>query len=226
MAKCNHCNINLQYTNNTCPLCNREIIDIKDNNQNERLYPRYNRINEDRLKVNIVKRMYVFLSISVVLICMLINILVWQGVAWSLCVASLIGYGWILIDHTVISKKSIGSKVLVQFFGLALMFLIVDSLDGKVYWAMNYALEFLCVIALIVASIFSFKRNDEAIDYLHSQIALMAISIIPVILFFVGVINVGWSVVAVVFTIIVSILAMLLFHSKQYKEEMKMRLYF
>lgn len=223
MKKCSHCNIYAQGFFSQCPLCNRELKQ-SENSIRERdvsLYPKYAiktaAASGFRARIMCLALASVFVS----LVCLIINLLTWNSVAWFVWAAALIGYGWLVSRHTTMRDKSAGEKILAQITYCTFLLIALDFSNGKPGLILNFLLPFFCIACIGMINVVTHKNKAVWKQYFEYQLKVVIISLIPMILYFLGVIKVLWPSLASAFFAAVTIFAMLLFYYKQYANEIK-----
>lgn len=164
MKYCTHCKTKVDTDHTHCPLCFREIKDINEATcePTEKFFLERKQ-NETTIKNNsFVTKLFVFLSICAVTICFLINYLVDQSLLWSALVFSCIVYIWILISHTIISRRGVFEKVLFQVLGLMLVLAISEVLSSDKNWLQSYVFPSIVMVAVLSLLMITFIRSDKS----------------------------------------------------------------
>lgn len=223
MNKCSHCNIYTQDFLAQCPLCNRELkqSENSDCNRDTSLYPKYAIKTAAASGFRALTMCLALSSVFVSLVCLIINLLTWNSVAWFVWAAAFIGYGWLVSRHTSMRDKNAGEKILAQLTYCTFLLTSLDFSNGKPGLILNFLLPFLCIICIGMINFVTYRNKAIWKQYFEYQLKIVIISLVPMILYFVGIINVLWPSLASAFFAVVTIFAMLLFYYKQYTNEIK-----
>lgn len=164
MKYCTHCKAKINTDRTHCPLCFREIKDLEnscDCEQTEKMFLERKQ-NETHIKNNsFVTKLFVFLSICAVSICGVINYLVNRNLLWSLLVLSGIVYIWILIAHTIISRRGSFEKVLFQVLGIMFVLSISELISDDKNWLQSYVFPSIVMATVFTLLMITFIRKDK-----------------------------------------------------------------
>lgn len=160
MKYCKECKVKVDSDRDYCPLCFREL-----SGEGESDTPLFaeRKTNEHSNKRNdFVTRLFVFMTICVVSICVIINLMITPDVLWSLSVVSGLVYVWILIAHTIISRRGIFEKVLFQI--LSIMFILwTSSLISPTHdWLQEYVFPSVSLTVLTVLVMIILIKKDKS----------------------------------------------------------------
>lgn len=220
MKVCQKCKVNVDTYRKTCPLCGQILHDDENNREYENLYPDYEFPNR---KVNLVMRILLFASISSIGIALMVNILTFSGSYWSFYVILGVLYAWILLRITIISRKNIADKLLIQLFALSILTYGVELISESSGWALEYVVPFLCIATTIAIVIIIMIKPMRYSDYVSYFLIIFLISWVPLILYFSSVINIAWpSVTAASFSLMI-LFGMITFADRATKDELKKR---
>ena len=145
MKKCNECNIDVNSIRKTCPLCGQLLKADKEKSIDYHLYPQY--LHTEK-KANLVLRIFLFISLVVILVSMLINLLTYNDSKslWSLYVILGVWYGWVLLRYTILSRLNIAGRLLLQMISISLIVIGVEKVSKGSGWALEYVIPFICII--------------------------------------------------------------------------------
>lgn len=223
MNKCSHCNIYAQGYLSQCPLCNRDLKQSEHLNPeiDESMYPKYAIKTAAASGFRARTVCLALASVFVVIACFIINLLTWNSVAWFVWAAAIIGYGWLVSRHTAMRVKNAGEKILAQLMYCTFLLTALDFSNGIPGFILNFMLPVLCIVCIGIINVVTYKNKEIWKQYFEYQLKIVVISLIPMILYFLGIINVLWPSLASAFFAAVTIFAMLLFCYKQYANEIK-----
>lgn len=179
MKKCEKCNININTTKKQCPICFNELDGEYDteNPQNFNL----EKYSDNTPKKNLLlTKIFTFLSIVIITSCLFINFLTNTKLWWSSIVIVGILYIWILIRHTILSKRSTFEKLIFQFFGIFALVLTTNWISGG-EWFWNYFVPSASIITttvLLFIILINKKRSDLVVSFFFMSIILIIFSIV------------------------------------------------
>lgn len=183
MSRCRQCNLEVLDETERCPLCGSVLeptIEV------ENMYPDVRIMTR---KLMLYSRIYLFVAIvtEVLLIC--INYYSESEIWWSLITGIGLFYGYMVIRFAILGKTGYKAKIIVLTLLAILLAIAIDFLVGYNGWSVNYILP--SGILLIDAGIFllMFINHRNWQSYLMWQIFMIVCSMVPVILYWVGIIT-------------------------------------
>lgn len=224
MKRCNQCNVKVSTTRKTCPLCGH-FLDTIDNEQVLTTYPQYQPPVHKR---NLFLKILVFLLIASSGISLLVNLIYYNDNLWSLYVIGGSIYLWILFKSTILSKKPIAKKLIIQMIFISLVVAIIDFASNKTIingWSVSYvipALSFATTIANII--VVMIKRMKYS-DYILYFLGTIFLGFVPFILYLFNITNILWPSLSAACLSIITILGMIIFGDRHTKDEIKKRLH-
>ena len=115
MKHCKHCNVDVNDTKDYCPLCFNRLEGERD--ERPALYLERENNNRGRKNSHILRNIFLFLAICTLIVCTFVDYQTgWSR--WSVIVDFSILYVWILVAHTIISRRSAFEKIFFQLIGL------------------------------------------------------------------------------------------------------------
>ena len=183
MSRCRQCNLEVLDETERCPLCGSVLeptIEV------ENMYPDVRIMTR---KLMLYSRIYLFVAIvtEVLLIC--INYYSESEIWWSLITGIGLFYGYMVIRFAILGKTGYKAKIIVLTLLAISLAIAIDFLVGYNGWSVNYILP--SGILLIDAGIFllMFINHRNWQSYLMWQIFMIVCSMVPVILYWVGIIT-------------------------------------
>lgn len=175
MKRCEHCNVDVATTHDTCPLCFRELVD-KDGVESLDMYKEKPVKPVIKHRVLLIK-IFLFLSIITSVTCLTINLMVKAIPMWSLLVIVGIVYCWVLICHTILSKRSIFEKMLLQIGVVVGLLFICEWVAAGSKWMVDYVIPSISMVAILVLFILS-----QALKFHKGVLSFFIMTIILIIL--------------------------------------------
>lgn len=189
MKHCPECDVQISTETDRCPLCHGEITD--DNSGAASLkYPHYEPLARKRFKtITAVSVAAVLLIITTVVI----NILTWQGNAWSAILAGYVLYVWIFGLLSFNTRIHTGLKLLAHAVVLPLLLLNTNALSGKdetftkLSWAISWGMPIIFLCFIIAVSIVMLTRKHNKREYVFFQFSLCIFGLVPFVVVMFGV---------------------------------------
>ena len=135
MKYCKNCKINVDADRNYCPLCFRELKTINEESVGE--YPFMERRKNEHVtqSTHLLLKIFLFLSVSIISVCTLVNLLINPETLWCLLVGFSLIYVWILVAHTILSRRGVFEKIFMQLVGVMLILWACEILSlNKEHW--------------------------------------------------------------------------------------------
>ena len=175
MKRCEHCNVDVATTHDTCPLCFRELVDI-GGRETPDLFKEKQPKPVIKHRVLLIK-IFLFLSIIAAASCLTVNLMVKPIPMWSLVVIVSILYCWVLICHTILSERSIFEKLLLQIGVVVGLLFLCEWVAAGGKWMVDYVIPAISMSAILVLFILS-----QALKYHKGVLSFFIMTIILVLL--------------------------------------------
>lgn len=178
MKHCDKCKITINTNKKQCPLCYGEL-DGECDKDTPPVYSYVKQVDNMGRKNYFLSRLFLFFTFCTLAISIFINILTSPTVWWTLIVGTSILYVWILVRHTIISRRNIFEKALFQFVGVLSIVLATNYVSGGGDWFWTYVVPSAALLTTTVMLIFSSinkKRNDYLLSIFVMSIVLLIIS--------------------------------------------------
>lgn len=160
-------------------------------------------------KGEIILKVFVFSSIILAFILLLINKLTTPNVPWAQIANCGIIYTWIVVIYSIRRNTNIGGHVLLQILAISLALLYIDKRLGYLGWSMNLGIPIVLIasnVTMFVLTIISYKKY---IKYAIYQLVIVLLSILPFIIMsmknielsILGIVAIGVSILNFIVTI-------------------------
>ncbi|MDD4212469.1 MAG: DUF6320 domain-containing protein [Bacilli bacterium] len=217
MRKCPNCLVEVKTNRKTCPLCGQLLT---GDGSNLPTHPPY---QPQSKHINLFLRITLFITIVAGLVSVLINILTYEGVMWAGYVILGLIYMWIIIKSTILSRRNIAKKLLIQMIALSLIVIGIENLSQTSGWALDYVVPSICGLSVIAIIILIVSKKMRYNDYLLYLITTILISFVPIILYWTDVVGVLWPSVTSATIGVITIVGMVIFADTATKDELKKR---
>lgn len=233
MKYCRKCKLKINTRYSFCPLCAAQLTDgqngagkpdaeLELSDSEDDLYPRYIGVN----RYNLFLRVLVFASIVSASTCLLINLLNYNGMLWSLLVAGGIGFFWAALVYPIAARKNIGHHITVDAASACVFFIVAQFVIGTKGWSLDYVVPFLFMAATTFISLVILIKRMKWREYALYQFIAILLGLLPVISVIAGLVMIKWPSIVSAFYSFVTLLGMFIFADKKYKNELIKRFHF
>lgn len=222
MKTCKRCKVIIREDSNICPLCRTVLTNI-DEESIDKIYPS---IDVNPHKYNIIKRIFLFVSILSAAGSILTNYLTYNGVIWSAITIAAIIYFWVIMSYSIKRNRNIASQILVQVVCTSILTIIMDNAIGYIGWSVNHVIPEIMILANVAVLILVFVNRMYWYTYVLNQIVIAVCGLIPGVLFLCGVIKVPLPTILATATSFIVLVVMIIFGDKTIKSELKRRFHF
>jgi magnesium-transporting ATPase (P-type) len=222
MKTCPDCQLTVESGEDRCVLCGAVL---EDDHQSlfRKNFPTDIVPIRKRKKINLFANIALFSSVTIIALCVLINVLTWQGVAWSIIVAGGLAVAWALIGLPIIGESNLNNMLITQMICLQLFLILIDLIFDYSGWSINYAYPFIYILVGLAVAIFVIIYRVNWRDYLMTLFVIAVLGVIPVLFLLFGWVTVPWpSYLAILFAVLCT-LALLTFSSQKFGWELKKR---
>ncbi|MGN0427501.1 MAG: DUF6320 domain-containing protein [Agathobacter sp.] len=184
MSKCKNCGVEILDPTDKCPFCHW-VLD-PDHSQKEAMYPDARIIFR---KFHFLENLVLFLSIVTIAIVIGINFWINPDFLWSFVVALALIYVNVILRFAILGKSGYQLKTISLLIVAVVLLVGIDYLTGYHGWALNFVFPsaiLLLDLGIVILMIVN-RRNWQS--YMMIQILSVLLSLIPVILFFTGIIS-------------------------------------
>lgn len=219
MKYCKKCGINISGTDRRCPLCFAKLEPV-DEEVESAGYPE---LGMFYIKASFLLRLFLLFSIAGSLTCLLINLLFWRGILWSLIVVTTLILTWETVGLMILSRKNAGLKVMAQTVAVLLLVISIDAVTGWNQWSIGIVTPFIIIAATFTMTVILYVKRAKWREYMLFQFIITVNGFIPGILALCGLTKNVWPGAAAALYSFLTFLGMLLFANRQFKSELKKR---
>lgn len=216
---CASCRLDVDAGLEHCPLCGAKLTDSPEENT---LYPPLTTPQTEKHRT-FTEELYLFLSLVFIGGSVALNIIFWNGILWSVSVAAVILYAWIIIQFTVFSPKSGGVKIGLNMLGAAAVLAAFDYTAGYAGWFLNFGLPVVLIAGLIAIDLYSYIHKSKWKDNLAFAIFYVILGAIPLILYFTKITDAWLPALLCAVAAGITILGLIRFSVRYFAEEMRKR---
>ena len=225
MKFCDECQVKVETSGTKCVLCGTELR-IQRPDDFAPLYPPMNSGGKPKSSFTPLAKIFIFLSLVAGGICILINILLWQGFAWSLIVVGGITIGWVLIGIPLTENMNLNLMLIFQMICVQIFIVLVDINLGFQGWSLDYVYPLLFIAIAVAVAVFTIIHRMAWRDFLFTVVIMAIYGLSPLIFIAVGLINVLWPSYAAVLVSIFLSFGIAIFARDKFKNEFNKRMKF
>ena len=180
MSKCRNCNVEILDETEFCPLCHSVL---EQTEELENMYPDA-RLKTQKMKF--VTRLYLFCALVLEFLLVVIDFSGENQIHWSILVGLGLLYVYMVLRYAVLGKSGYRAKTIVLVLLAILFLVVVDFITGYRGWSVDYVTSggILLVDVAIIGLMIWNRRNWQS--YLMWQITMVLFSIIPAVLYWMG----------------------------------------
>lgn len=224
MQYCTHCKVYISTKTDFCPLCHRKIEKANET-VSVQTFPEYkkplkNKLGLTKLLINILAPLAIFVTV-------LVNLLTYNGVLWSLIDVMAIIYLWAFGMWTFKKDGSIGKKIVVNAIAINLIIISANIFGYNLatlpneFWSISYVLPFLIAIFMLANNVIMFTKKHQIKDFILSQFSLCFIAFAVFIVAMSGFTSVLFPAFIVLSLAVLTLLTFALFGKKMIMQEFK-----
>ena len=175
MGRCKQCNVTIRDNTTICPLCH---CVIEQDAQREDAYPDI-WIKEKKFKL--ISNIALF---GIILVSAGLGIANYVGGGWPWCVIPIASMWclYMVLQLVILSSKGYRIKILAPVILGILLVIIIDICTGSFGWSVNYVLPGGVLLADVIITIMMIINNKRWQSYIIMQIGMIAVSVIPLVL--------------------------------------------
>lgn len=217
MSKCRQCNVIIQDETDVCPLC-QCVVERDDTQKNH-----YPDVRYGEKKRVFWGHLVLFGILIVSFVLTGLNYKFYDGFWWCPIPIAILAYVYLVLRYGFWAVAGYRSKVIVLTICGLLLLVLIDILTGFYGWSVNYAVPggILFVDIGVVVLMIVNMRNWQS--YIIIQIAMIFISLCPILLWKMNIITHPFFSIIVVGITVLIMLGTFLIGDKKAKSEIKRR---
>ena len=154
MKYCKHCNVKVDSSENYCPLCYNYLEELEPETDRFEYYLGRDGGKKRSASNHFLLKLFLYISVCISVVCFTVNYFTEPHMLWSPVVFVSVLYLWILIGHTILSKRSPFEKIFFQFVGLVVLLIFLERLSMRA-WFLDYVLPSILLAASSVMALIS-----------------------------------------------------------------------
>ena len=140
-------------------------------------------------KIKLVIKSFIFISVVMELILILINYLTYKGVKWSLICGAALVYLCFTVCYSVPRNTGHRTKIFAQMVGAIILAILIDCSLGYTGWSLNYVTPIAIMLFDATILVLMIINSNNWQNYILLQVSMLAVSVIFGILALNGVVT-------------------------------------
>ncbi len=227
IASCKMCQVKLPDHPAACPLCGGRIHYGKEAEIKSKLYPNYQKKSDLLNNFNFfIRRILPILLIGVFLVPTVLTIITGEGDLWLNGETLGIGFAWVFIRYTWLSRLHLGKKFLIQLTNISLLLYLIDNLTGNQGWALDYVIPLLLMLSSLSLLTLVYRRHRLWSDYTAYVLTLLFLGFLPCGLYVLSFTSRLWPSLLSALVNLAALIMVYLFLDKGFRSQFNRRLHF
>ena len=186
MRTCPECKILVGGSDTRCPLCGAPLTGADDGTGAESMYPKFDPAAKRRDSFPFLAKIFAFISILGVSICVLINLLVSGRMTWALFVVGGVAAVWLTVGLHLMARINLNFQLLIDLCAVSLYLVLIDRLTGWHRWSIDYVIPILYIGIMITTVILAIVFRVFWREYILSLFAVCVLGLGPLLIFLNG----------------------------------------
>ena len=225
MGYCPECKVHIAGAAANCPLCGTEL-EPDNNSGNFCPYPVFSVPGKPTESFPMAAKIVAFASLSIMIICIVVDLLITHRLSWSIYVIAGFLTAWITIALPIIRNINLNYMLLMDLCCISALLVLIDAKTGWNRWSVTIVLPCLYIGIVIATAVLALVFHDYWREYILSLIAVSALGIFPLITLLSGLATVPGFCLAAVFFSLILLAAVFFFANRKLFSEWKRRMNF
>lgn len=242
MKFCDGCKVRVLGIQEQCPLCGRNLNIIKEVDDKFVISPKDSRVTDmlDSTKEedvfpyiptvykehHLVFKILMFISVTLIVLSLAINLLIATEHWWSLFVIAGVACFWLSFYVAFAKRKNIPKSILYQVVMISLIVVLWDHITGWRGWSVDFAIPILYFSDLLVLYILSKILHIGVDDYMIYMLIGAVFGIVPILFYLFGFLSFVLPSIICVVSSILFLAGVIIFQGDLIKEELRRRLHY
>jgi hypothetical protein len=206
-----------------CPLCGTRL---GAPTRSATSYPRYAMAQRDTEFV--LKRVLLFLGIATSAISIFVNAFTYDQAPslWSIVVVLSFAFLGSVSGIVRNRRANLGRKIINLYVVVAVFLVAIDVFGGFRQWSTTYLIPFMTIFVALLFTILAACGDKHLNEYLGNLLAIFFISLCPVVIYLFSLSARGWSSAVAILYCLLTIVGLVLFMGRDFREEIKKRFHY
>lgn len=220
MMYCNKCKVKVAGNKKICPLCQNDLKKDNISELDQEVFPVIPTVYK---KFKLFFKILIFTSICACVICVALNIMLFESVWWSVFVVLGIICVWISLFIAIQKRRNIPKNLIYQVFFASVISVIWDSVTGWKGWSLDFAIPCVCIAAMIAMAVLSLVLNIHIQDFIIYFIVNIIFGIIPTLFLLLNIVHITYPSIICITGSIITLAALIVFEGANMVSELKKR---
>lgn len=181
MVKCPYCEVSISTRTEVCPLCHKNLIEAgvaKEEIKKTPLdFPKRGKL--PALSGTLFDKVYLLCALAVVLVCIAVELIVFNKIFISWLLLSIIGYFYLFLRITIRRADFFPQKVLFQAILLSIVAISTRRVIPEPETIFEIILPFIFLVSMIIIGIFFLIHYKKPSRYLINLITIALLGFLP-----------------------------------------------
>lgn len=179
MLYCTNCKVHISTKTEYCPLCHQKLAGSGE--ECKKTFPEMKKPLTNKLK-NFKLAFYIICPI-IMAITVLVNLLTYSGVLWSIIDVLGLIYLWIFGMWSFEKDGALGKKIIVNTIAINILIVGINIFGYNLatlpnqLWSLTYVVPFVMIAGLLASHIVTFVKSYNIKDFFFSQISICFMAI-------------------------------------------------
>jgi len=174
---------------------------------------------------NVIFRMLIFLSISIIVMSFAVSAMFPTEVNWSMLVISGIFCMWISLGVVIKKRNNIPKSIVWQVAIISILAVVWDWRTGWKGWSIDFVIPIACVVAMIVMYVTAKIMHLSVRNFLIYMLMDGIFGIIPFAFLLLDILKYRYPSIVCTTVSIISLAAIIIFEGENIKEELNKRMH-
>lgn len=231
MKYCCKCKVKVNMDLKKCPLCSMDLTDMEIQSSKNYSEDITKASDEDGSKYpmsdadiadgyNFVFRLFLFISVIIGSTCLLINLLTFKGILWSMYVIGTMLYMWITVAYPLFVRRKMGHIIVIDAVSTSIYVYSLELGTQSKGWGLSYVTPFIFTGATLMITFIILLKRLKWREYLTYQTIMVALGFLPLIFWLIGLVSPIWPSVLSAFYSFLTLAGMFIIVDKKYKNEL------
>lgn len=220
MKYCEKCHVDVEGKRSLCPLCQSPLQEGTGDSEEAFVF-----IPTIYRQHSLFFRIFIFISVCAAVISVAVNLMLPKSGIWSLFVVVGVGCMWLSISFSIHLRRNLFRNLMYQVAAVLVLSVLWDIFTGWHGWSLDYVVPCTCMLALVALAILSCVMHLEVREYLIYVCIACVLGILPLIVFFFGMLRITIPSLVCVALSIITLVSLFLFHGEHMVSELRRRLH-
>ena len=229
MLYCTNCRVHISTKTDYCPLCHQRLAGSGE--ECVQTFPKMKKPLSNKRKI--AKISFNVACPLIMGITVLVNLLTYNGVLWSIIDILGLMYLWIFGMWSFGKDAALGKKIIVNTIAINILIVGINIFGYNLatlpnhFWSLTYVVPFVMIAGMLASNIASFVKSHSIKDFFFSQVSICFMAIGIFVLGVCGFVTEIYPVAILLTIALITLMrCMLTTKGKVIQEELRRKFYF